>query len=81
MEILAIGSEITLLLLAVVLAFISIYSLVKRKDIVAATLQAKRDLRDYDSGIMITHGAVRANPGSRGLRKDKKLSKLYLNTL
>ena len=51
MEVLAIVSEITLLLLAVVLAFISIYSFVKRKDIVAlfgvSMAQSSSDIQKY----------------------------------
>jgi hypothetical protein len=61
--------------------FIALYGLINKKSIIKATKQAQRDLNNNDSGLLIVHTATRIKPGSRGLKKGKKLSKFYLDTI
>ncbi len=44
-------------------------------------VRARRDLIEINSGMLVAHGMVRTNPGSRGLSRDKKLSNFYFDTI
>lgn len=73
--------KIILLIVGVILLFISLYGMFNRKKIIEAVMQAKRDLNENDSGLLITHGVTRRKPGERGLKSSKKLSKFYMDTI
>lgn len=73
--------QVSLLIAGAILLLISLYGIINKKQIIAATLQAKRDLANNDCGVLIQHGAVRSEPGKRGLKSTKTLSKFYMDTI
>jgi hypothetical protein len=71
--------------LAVIFAFlaITIAHFVIRSMLIKgqSSKQARRDLIEVNSGMLVAHGMVRAAPGKRGLSRDKKLSNFYFESL